>query len=150
MLFLLYRETFPFCAIFGAWKGEGGMAAFGPFGSIFEGHSSSPPANTYMCSFTEFKEDTRTDYLQKVHANISCIDKLYHRLKKTFPSRSRDSLIDSLTKTPTLRSLSGLQPRTPVHGTPGDIMLTGHRISGSRCEADHSADSGCWTYQYSH
>ena len=47
---------------------SGGMTAFGPPGSAFEGHGSPPPVNTYMCMPTEFKDDICTDYFQKVHA----------------------------------------------------------------------------------
>ena len=48
----------------------GGMAAFGPLGSAFEGHGSPPSVITCMRIHTEFKADIYTDYLQKVHANF--------------------------------------------------------------------------------
>ena len=44
--------------------GGGGMAAFGTLGFAFEGHSSPPPVNTYMCIPTEFKDDICTDYFR--------------------------------------------------------------------------------------
>ena len=47
----------------GAWAGEG-MAEFGTLGFAFEGHSSPPPVNTYMCIPTELKDDICTDYFQ--------------------------------------------------------------------------------------
>ena len=45
------------------------MVAFGPLGSAFEGHGSSPPGNTDICLPKEFKDDICTDYFQNVPAN---------------------------------------------------------------------------------
>ena len=53
------------CQFWAAW--EGWMD--GPFGSAFEGHGCSPPVNTYMCILKILKDDIRTYYFLKVHAN---------------------------------------------------------------------------------
>ena len=49
-VFLLYRGIGLFCAIFGRFGGGGGMAAFCPVRSAFEGYDSPPPVNTYVCN----------------------------------------------------------------------------------------------------
>ena len=97
------------------------MTAFGPFGSVFEGHGSPPSVNGYMCIPPEFKRRCLHRLFAKSACKLQslpCIGELYRRFKQNVPeleSRQFDGLLLTLRLLARCHDSGRLRLRTPAY-----------------------------------